>query len=350
MNPNGDNAGLKESGDNLNQKNYFHELVMENMPGRIFWKSRDLLYLGCNTSFAQDAGFTSPADLLGKTDFEMAWSNQAEMFRADDKMIIETGTSKLNYEEPSTAPDGRAIWLRTSKLPLRDHQNNIIGMLGFCLDISEEMQERLRVAQEQKLYVENLNIALEATIQVMTKAMELRDPYTTGHESRVALIACAIAKKLGWEDVHIAGLHMAAQVHDLGKMAVPSEILTKPAKLSMYEEKLMQEHPENGYQLLKDIPFSWPIADWVRQHHERIDGSGYPLGLKDDKISIEAKVLAVADTLEAMSAHRPYRPALGLAPALAELKINSGIKFDVNVVKVALALFEGKENLDFLST
>ena len=149
MNPNCDNAELKESVDNLNKKNYFLELVMENMPGRIFWKSRDLLYLGCNTSFAKDAGFTSPADLLGKTDFEMAWSNQAEMFRADDKMIIETGTSKLNYEEPSTAPDGRAIWLRTSKLPLRDHQNNIIGMLGFYRDISEEKQEQARVAQEQ---------------------------------------------------------------------------------------------------------------------------------------------------------------------------------------------------------
>jgi len=350
MNPNGDNAGLKESGDNLNQKNYFHELVMENMPGRIFWKSRDLLYLGCNTSFAQDAGFTSPADLLGKTDFEMAWSNQAEMFRADDKMIIETGTSKLNYEEPSTAPDGRAIWLRTSKLPLRDHQNNIIGMLGFCLDISEEMQERLRVAQEQKLYVENLNIALEATIQVMTKAMELRDPYTTGHESRVALLACAIAKQLGWDDAHISGLHMAGQVHDLGKMAIPSEILTKPSRLSKNEEKLMQEHPEHGYQLLKDIPFAWPIADWVRQHHERIDGSGYPLGLRDDEISIEARVLGVADLIEAMSAHRPYRPGLGLSVALAEIKIQSGIKFDVNVVNAALALLEDKESLDFLTT
>ena len=350
MNPNGDNAGLKESGDNLNQKNYFHELVMENMPGRIFWKSRDLLYLGCNTSFAQDAGFTSPADLLGKTDFEMAWSNQAEMFRADDKMIIETGTSKLNYEEPSTAPDGRAIWLRTSKLPLRDHQNNIIGMLGFCLDISEEMQERLRVAQEQKLYVENLNIALEATIQVMTKAMELRDPYTTGHESKVALLACAIAKKLGWDDAHISGLHMAGQVHDLGKMAIPFEILTKPSRLSKNEEKLMQEHPEHGYQLLKDIPFAWPIADWVRQHHERIDGSGYPLGLRDDEISIEARVLGVADLIEAMSAHRPYRPGLGLSVALAEIKIQSGIKFDVNVVNAALALLEDKESLDFLTT
>lgn len=350
MNPNGDNAGLKESGDNLNQKNYFHELVMENMPGRIFWKSRDLLYLGCNTSFAQDAGFTSPADLLGKTDFEMAWSNQAEMFRADDKMIIETGTSKLNYEEPSTAPDGRAIWLRTSKLPLRDHQNNIIGMHGFCLDISEEMQERLRVAQEQKLYVENLNIALEATIQVMTKAMELRDPYTTGHESRVALLACAIAKQLGWDDAHISGLHMAGQVHDLGKMAIPSEILTKPSRLSKNEEKLMQEHPEHGYQLLKDIPFAWPIADWVRQHHERIDGSGYPLGLRDDEISIEARVLGVADLIEAMSAHRPYRPGLGLSVALAEIKIQSGIKFDVNVVNAALALLEDKESLDFLTT
>ena len=337
-------------GDNSNQRNHFLELVMENSPARIFWKSRDLLYLGCSTSFAQDAGFSSPADLLDKTDFEMAWSAQAEAFRADDKIIIETGVAKLNYEEVSTAPDGRTIWLRTSKLPLRDHQNNTVGVLGYYRDITEEKQERDRVAREQLRYVENLNKALESTIQAMTRAMELRDPYTSGHESRVALIACAIAKKLGWSDDHIASLCMAAQVHDIGKIAIPSEILTKPSRLSIYEEKLAQEHSEHGYQLLKDIPFPWPIADWVRQHHERTDGSGYPLGLKADEISIEARVLAVADTIEAMSAHRPYRPALGLSQALTEIRTNSGIKFDVNVVKAALDLFEGKESLDFLAT
>lgn len=350
MNLNSDNTGPKELGDNSDQKNHFLELVMENMPACIFWKDRDLLYLGCNTGFAQDAGFSSPADLLGKSDFEMAWSNQAVMFRADDKMIIDSGLSKLNYEEKSTAPDGREIWLRTSKLPLRDYQNNIVGMLGFYRDITEEKQEQIRVAQEQILYLETLNKALDAIILVTTKAMELRDPYTTGHESRVALIACAIAKKLGWDDAHISGLHMAAMVHDLGKMAIPSELLTKPAKLSKNEEALMQEHPEHGYQLLKDMPFPWPIADWVRQHHERVDGTGYPQGLKGDEISIEAKVLGVADTIEAMSSHRPYRPALGLYAALAEIKLQAGIKFDGNVVKAALSLLEGKESLDFLST
>jgi HD-GYP domain-containing protein (c-di-GMP phosphodiesterase class II) len=135
-------------------------------------------------------------------------------------------------------------------------------------------------------------------------------------------------------------------VHDIGKIAVPSEILTKPSRLSEFEEKLLQEHPENGYQLLRDVEFPWPIAEMVRQHHERIDGSGYPMGLEGDQILPEAKVLAVADTIEAMAAARPYRSALGLKAALMEIKQQRAIKFDANVVDTALGLFEGRESIE----
>ena len=336
----------KRLSNELNHRNYFLELVIENMPARIFWKGCDLLYLGCNTKFAKDAGFSSPSDLIGKSDYEMAWRSQAEMFRADDTRAIKLDVSKLDYEEESTSPDGKIAWLRTSKLPLLDNDKNITGMLGFYQEITNEKQERDRVALEQKIHIEDLNRALDSIIQVMSKAMELRDPYTAGHQAKVALIACAIGKELGWDENHISGLRMSALVHDIGKIGIPSEILTKPAMLSEYEEKLMQEHAEKGYQLLKGISFPWPIADWVRQHHERTDGLGYPQGLHGEAISIEAKVLGVADTLEAMSAHRPYRPALGLPAALAEIKAQSGIKFDPDVVRTALSLFEGKENLD----
>lgn len=338
----------KKSNSDLIQNNYFLQLVIENMPIRIFWKSCDLLYLGCNTKFAQDAGYASPDDLVGKSDYEMSWSKQAEMFRADDKAAIESKVSKLDYEEESTAPDGSFVWLKTSKLPLSNAEGSISGMLGFYQDITKEKQEHDRVVLEEKRHLENLNKALAATIQALSSTMELRDPYTSGHQNRVANLAQAIAKELHWSEDEIGGLRMAATIHDIGKIAIPSEILTKPSKLSEFEEKLMQEHPERGYQLLKNIEFPWPVAQIVRQHHERIDGSGYPMGLKGNEILPEAKLLAVADSIEAMSTNRPYRMALGLKAALREIKAQSGIKYDAEIVKAALKLLKGKTLIDDL--
>ncbi len=217
--------------------------------------------------------------------------------------------------------------------------SNLAAELGFGLGAFEK-QEWLR-AQEEKL-----RNALTNIIEVMSKTMDLRDPYTAGHQKNVAIIARAIASLLGWSSDKLYGLELAAMVHDIGKIAVPSEILTKPSRLSEFEEKLLQEHPENGYQLLRDIEFPWPIAQMVRQHHERIDGSGYPMGLKGDEILPEAKVLAVADTIEAMAAARPYRFALGLKAAMTEIKKQRAIQLDPQVVDAALALFEGKESIE----
>ena len=159
------------------------------------------------------------------------------------------------------------------------------------------------------------------------------------------MISMAIGRQLGWNDERIQTIYMAAMVHDIGKMAVPSEILTKPSRLTDLEMKLVQEHVEAGYQILKDIPFPWPIADMVRQHHERLDGSGYPRKLMGDQICEEGRVLAVADTLEAMATHRPYRPAKGLPAALEEIKAESGIKLDAKVVDAAFKLIEGENEL-----
>jgi putative nucleotidyltransferase with HDIG domain len=221
-------------------------------------------------------------------------------------------------------------------------------LIAFERDGEKLLQATVRDITERNNQKLALERALSSIVITMTKAMELRDPYTSGHQAKVALIACSIARELGWTEGRIKGLNMAALVHDIGKIAVPAEILTKPSKLSEFEEKLMEEHPEHSYELLKDVDFPWPIADYVRQHHERLDGSGYPLGLKGDQISPEARILGVADTIEAMSTHRPYRPALGLAAALTEIKVQSGVKFDSTVVNAALHLFEGKESLDHL--
>ena len=187
-----------------------------------------------------------------------------------------------------------------------------------------------------------LTEALSAMVAPMVAAMEMRDPYTAGHESRVADIAVAIGKEMSWPEERLHGLYVAAQVHDIGKISIPAEILTKPTALTAGELGLIHEHPETGYTILKDIPFSWPVAEIVRQHHERLDGSGYPLGLKGDAILPEAKVLAVADFVEAMGSHRPYRPAAKMQVVLKQIESEAGIKLDAEAVRVCAALFREK--------
>jgi PAS domain S-box-containing protein len=189
---------------------------------------------------------------------------------------------------------------------------------------------------------EQLAEALTAAVTAIVTAMEMRDPYTSGHESRVAEIACAIGKEMDLDEHRLQGLRMAAMVHDIGKISIPSEILTKPAKLTKEEFDLIKTHPEAGYSILRDIPFTWPVAAIVRQHHEKLDGSGYPYGLKVDAILPEAKILAVADIVEAMASDRPYRAKLGLEVALAEIKALSGTLLDPDVVRVCTDLFREK--------
>ena len=204
--------------------------------------------------------------------------------------------------------------------------------------LDDEISKR-EAAQQQ------LGDALRATIEAMSRTMESRDPYTAGHQARVASISVALAEKLGWSQNDKEGLYLAAMVHDIGKVGVPADILTKPSVLTPLEMQLVQQHVELGYQILKDIPFPWPIAEMVRQHHERLDGSGYPRKLKADQILQGAKVLAVADTIESMGTHRPYRPALGLSVALEQIQRESGVSLDSEVVSAAFTLAKGDNAL-----
>jgi PAS domain S-box-containing protein/putative nucleotidyltransferase with HDIG domain len=184
--------------------------------------------------------------------------------------------------------------------------------------------------------------ALTNMVSPMILAMEMRDPYTVGHQARVAEIAVAIAKEMGLSDDRIEGLRMAAQIHDLGKISIPAEILTKPGKLSAAERAMIYDHAEIGYTILKDVPFPWPIAQIVRQHHEKLDGSGYPLGLKGHEILIESKILVVADIVEAMSSFRPYRPSIAIDTVLAHLESLAGTLLDAEAVRVCTKLFREK--------
>lgn len=184
-----------------------------------------------------------------------------------------------------------------------------------------------------------LRTSLLESITALAAIVEMRDPYTAGHQRRVALLAVAIAKELQLTEEQIEGIHLAGVVHDVGKICVPAEILSKPGKLNGLEFSLIKEHSQNGYEILKTIDFPWPIAQIVLQHHERLDGSGYPQGLRADQILIEAMIVTVADVVESMISHRPYRPGLGLDAALAEIARNKGTLFDPAVVDACTRLF-----------
>ncbi len=623
--------------------------IVEHIPIRVFWKDTDLRYLGCNTAFARDAGRNSPEELIGRDDFEMAWREQAGLYRADDQRVMDSGQAKLGYEEPQTGPDGRPFWLRTSKVPLRDADGKVVGLLGIYEDITAQKQSRedlrhseqnLKSAQHiarlgsweldladntltwsdeiyrifgidpeqfpasyenflhaihpddremvdrayrdsvrdrtaydivhrlllgdssikfvhetgQTLYddsgrplrsigtvqditarkkaemaLHNANRALRAIsacneamfratsekelltavcaliveigeyrmawigyanqdaeksvtpvamhgievgylkdrqfswdetspsgrgptgtaicsgkpqinqnfltnpalgpwrdaalqrgyqssialpliskahtfgalmiyapepdafseeevtlledlskdlsfgietlrtrmerdriaeenqqqlvaqqqslkdfIRVIASTVEMRDPYTAGHQYRVSQLAVAIGREMGLGEHTVNGLELAAMVHDVGQINVPAEIICRPGKLSNHEYLLIKQHPQTGYDTLKDIQFPWPIATIVLQHHERLDGSGYPQGLKGDQILLESRIMAVADVTEAMSSHRPYRPARTLDAVINELQSGSGTRYDKAAVDACLNLLRKK--------
>jgi HD-GYP domain-containing protein (c-di-GMP phosphodiesterase class II) len=187
--------------------------------------------------------------------------------------------------------------------------------------------------------LDSLRKSSEATIQVMVAAVEARDPYTAGHQIRSANLACAIAEEMGLPQEKIAGIKMASSIHDIGKLSIPAEILTKPTKLTELEYSLIKEHSTCGHEMLKEVESQWPLAEIVFQHHERMNGSGYPRQLKGDEILIEARILAVSDVVESMASHRPYRPSLGINAALEEIEKNKGILYDNVVADACVRLF-----------
>ena len=182
--------------------------------------------------------------------------------------------------------------------------------------------------------------ALNQVVAVLARAIEIRDPYTDGHQKRVSLLAEAIAEAMGLPPVKVTGIKVGAAIHDIGKIQVPAEFLSMPRRPSPEEFALIKAHVQAGYEILGDASFPWPIAEMILQHHERLDGSGYPQGLKDGDISLEARIIAVADVVEAMSSDRPYRAALGVAAAMEEIRLHRGILYDPEVVDACLKVLE----------
>jgi PAS domain S-box-containing protein len=504
----------KRAEDSIRESRDLLRAVVDNAPLRVFWKDRDSRYLGCNASFARSAGFAHPNDLVGKSDLQLAWRDQAERYRAEDDQVMASGVPKLGIEEQRTTPSGRRIWVSSSIIPLRD-AGKVFGVVGIQEDITtrkkaegalERSNRALRtlsagntslvratdepallaqmcrvivaeggyraavvvyrrddpektveplasfgvelsqvrplsitwgedehgegaiprairsgaaqlvrnaqsdpvqrarwqnplaitgpwsalalplrldaeapfgalyiVAAGDEAFDENetplllelasdlafgvsvlrtraareeatrkLQIGLERTVEAIAATLERRDPYTAGHERGVADLAVAIGREMELPDAVCEGIHFGALIHDLGKIQVPAEILSKPSRLSRVEYELVKAHPEVGYDIVKGIDFPWPIAQMVLQHHERLDGSGYPRGLRGEEIIVEARILAVADVVEAMASHRPYRPGFGFEKALAEIEANRGRLYDARAVDACLRLFRDK--------
>jgi HD-GYP domain-containing protein (c-di-GMP phosphodiesterase class II) len=208
----------------------------------------------------------------------------------------------------------------------------IIGMF-------QDITATRRAEDKARDYAKRLEETLLGTLDIVSRMIELRDPYTAGHEHRVGELSAAIAAEMGLDAGVQQGLRIAGAVHDVGKIMVPSEILTKPGRISPLEYQLVQEHAQKGFEILRPVDFPWPVAEVARQHHERFDGSGYPRGLKGEAILMEARIVAVADVIESMAAHRPYRAGLGLERALTEIEKNSGRLYDPAVAASALRLF-----------
>jgi len=238
---------------------------------------------------------------------------------------------------------GEPLTIEVSATMFVWHERQLLVAAVRDVSKRQRIEEALRNSEEQARHsAAELELALTETVTSISMMIELRDPYTAGHERRVAALAAAIALDMGMSVDAAKWLHVTGMLHDIGKVAVPAEILSFPGRLTPHQFRLVQDHAQNGYDVLRGIHFPWPVADAVLQHHERLDGSGYPNHLRGDAICMEARVLAVADVVEAMSSHRPYRPALGIDRALAEIEAQAGVHFDRNVVASCIRLFREK--------
>jgi PAS domain S-box-containing protein len=296
---------------------------------------------------------------------KVSWADD-ERGRGPTGTAIRTGQPQVNLNfatDPRMAP-WRAEALKrgyasSAALPLKD-ATGVFGVLTVYagqpeaigpgeLDLFIELAGDLaygitawRAGSERDAAVRRWYEGLEDTIGSIASTIEMRDPYTAGHQRRVAKLAAAIGGELGLPEDRIRGIFLAGLIHDVGKINIPAEILSKPGKLTPLEMQFIRTHPQAGYDIVKGIEFPWPIAEAILQHHERLDGSGYPRGLATEAVIVEARILAVADVTEAMTAHRPYRPALGLDAALAEIETGKGRLYDPAAVDACIALFRNK--------
>ncbi|PKN51593.1 MAG: PAS domain S-box protein [Deltaproteobacteria bacterium HGW-Deltaproteobacteria-13] len=305
--------------------------IFENAEEGIYQSTPEGRFIIVNQSLARMLGYDSPEEIISNvTDIaRQLYVNPED--RAKFTVLLEKQSLTRNYEVCFYKKDGSTIWVSLTTRTVRNEKGEILYYEGIAADITDRKES-----------VERLRNALGGTVRAIASMVETRDPYTAGHQRRVSDLARAIATEMGLPGDRVEGLRVAAIIHDIGKLSVPAEMLSKPSKLTKIEFSLIKTHAQSGYDILKDIEFPWPISRMVIEHHERIDGSGYPNGLIGANLLLESRILAVADVVEAMASHRPYRAALGIEPALEEIQKNKGILYDAAVADACVRLFRHK--------
>lgn len=295
-------------------------IVFRNKKMESIWASRPLLdWLHCTRD-----------EMIGRVCYKARYNRDQP---CDNCWVAQTMNTGKSQERNNISPDGTRWFVRCN--PVYNEAGELIGTVEISTDVT-----KIKVAQDELQHsLEQTRKLIDGFIVAVAAMVESRDPYTAGHQKRVAALARSIAQEMQLSPETIAFISTVSFIHDIGKITVPSEILNKPSKLNEVEFMIIKNHPQVGNNILQGIEFPWPIADVVMKHHERIDGSGYPNGLTGDKIPIEDKIISVADVVEAMASHRPYRPAPGIEKALAEILVNRGRLYDPDVVDACLKLF-----------
>jgi PAS domain S-box-containing protein len=331
-----DITDLKKAEQELQESEKYFKEITENSSDIIIITDRNGNIKYCSRSTERFTGY-KPDELIGRV--------ALTLIHPDDKKRAVGDFSKAILAKDSAIPNAfRIVHKDGSERYFEGLGKNLLNnpaVAGFIMNV-RDVTERKQTDEELKQTLDSLRKSVGATIQVMVASVEMRDPYTAGHQIRTADLARAIATEMGLSKDKIDGIRMAGSIHDIGKISVPAEILSKPTKLTDIEFSLIKEHSRSGYEMLKDVESPWPLAQIVYQHHERMDGSGYPRNLKGDEIIMEARIMAVADVVEAMASHRPYRPALGIEVALEEIEKNKGTLYDDTVADACLRLFREK--------
>ncbi|MGA3281533.1 MAG: PAS domain S-box protein [Smithella sp.] len=328
----------KKAEEALKNSELKYRNIFENAIEGIYQSTREGKFITANAALARMAGYESPEELIESI---KDIGTQLYVHPKDRKRFLEIRDAEgfvEGFEVEFYKKDRSKFWVVINARAVKDEQGEIIYIEGLIEDIT------IRKHAEEQLHqtLDRLKKAVRTTIGVLVSAVESRDPYTAGHQVRVAHLARAIATEMGLPQDKIDGIRLAGSIHDIGKLSIPAEILSKPTKLTNIEYSLIKEHSRVGYEMLKDFESPWPLAEIIYQHHECMNGSGYPRNLKRDDILIESQILAVADVVESMASHRPYRSALGIEAALEEIEKNKGILYDGLVADACLKLFREK--------
>ena len=325
----------KQTEETLRESEEKHRILLSESTDPTFSFTPEGQYRYVNRVFAEGVG-KPVEDIIGKSIWDVFPKEEADKSFASLSQVFRTGEEKV-IEVRVPRADGDRYYM-TTITPIKDTKGEMLSAICSSKDITDRKREEEQLRES----LEQLRRAVETTIQVLVMAVEVKDPYTAGHQRRMTNLARTIATEMGLTPEKIEGLRMAGVIHDIGKITMPSEILSKPTKLSDIELSLTREHVRLGYDILKDVESPWPLAEIVLQHHERMDGSGYPRNLKGDDILMEARILAVSDVVESMASRRPYRPALGIDAAIEEISKERDILYDPEVVDACLKLFHEK--------